>query len=275
MTHHTTGDKHNDQKVDQSIERRRVDVVGRVINFIVLVVILGIVGMLLEYFGVINLVPTFGREDSPDVDIGILELTPEFTDVSPGVWAEPFILGLAQENVVSGFPNGEFRPRETVSRAEFAAMVQAAFGDEMIVTPDNAQQFADVPSDFWATDAIAQASANGFLAGYPNDEFRPDQRMTRVNALVAIANGLELPNTAPPEDVLQIYADAEQIPDYAREAVAAATEAGIVVNFPNQEQLNPNLTATRADVAAFIYQAMVETDQADVVDSEFIVRPQS
>jgi hypothetical protein len=251
-------------------------VAARLLNIIALLALVGIVGTLLEYFGVINLVPTFGREGRSDLEeIELFESPQTFNDLSAAPWAEPFITGLAEENIISGFPNGEFRPNDFVTRAEFAAMIQSAFGEDSLVETDTGEAYGDVPEDFWARDAIAQVTEDGFLTGYPDGEFRPDQNMTRVNALVAIANGLDLPNTLPPEEVLQVYEDADRIPDYAREAIAAATEAGIVVSYPQVNQLNPDLTATRADIAAFIYQAMVETGQMDEVASEFVVTPQS
>ena len=54
-----------------------------------------------------------------------------------------------------------------------------------------------------------------------------------------------------------MYSDSSQIPNYAVPAIAAATERRMVVNYPNLDRLEPNRTATRAEVAAFIYQALV------------------
>jgi hypothetical protein len=57
--------------------------------------------------------------------------------------------------------------------------------------------------------------------------------------------------------VSNYYTDAKNIPQYAVDDVAAATQAGIVVNYPNTKILNPNQPATRGTIAAFIYQALV------------------
>ena len=59
--------------------------------------------------------------------------------------------------------------------------------------------------------------------------------------------------------------------DYARSPIAAATEKQIVVNYPDVKFLNPTVTATRAQVAAFIYQALVSSNQASAINSPYIV----
>ncbi|MGJ3250467.1 MAG: S-layer homology domain-containing protein [Elainellaceae cyanobacterium] len=223
-------------------------------------------GVLLEYFGVIDVAPRFGR-DQQTQQFGF-QGDRDFADVPNGFWARPFIQELAQRNVVSGYPDGGFNPEQPVTRAQFAAMVQSAFDVE---TAETAEPFQDVPSDFWASDAIASVANEGFLSGYAGNEFRPNQDMTRANVLVALSSGLGLETDTPADGILQTFTDADQIPEYARGAIAAATEAGLVVNHPNVDQLNPTQSATRADVSAMLYQALVVNDQVEPFESEFIV----
>ncbi len=52
--------------------------------------------------------------------------TVNLSDVSSDYWARPFIQALADNNVISGFPDGSFRPNQAVTRAEFAALIQKA-----------------------------------------------------------------------------------------------------------------------------------------------------
>ncbi|HHP7243368.1 MAG TPA: S-layer homology domain-containing protein [Elainellaceae cyanobacterium] len=223
-------------------------------------------GVLLEYFGVIDVAPRFGREQQ--TRLFDFQGERDFADVPNGFWARPFIQELVQRNAVTGYPDGGFSPEQSVTRAQFAAMVQSAFDIEAV---ESAEPFQDVPSDFWASGAIASVANEGFLSGYAGNEFRPSQDMTRANVLVALASGLGLETNTSPDEILQTFTDADQIPEYAREAIAAATEAGLVVNYPNVNQLNPTQSATRADVAAMIYQALVINDQAEPFASEFIV----
>ncbi len=233
-------------------------------NLIWLLMILGLSAVAVEYFGVVNVVPSFGRGGRPMLDLGIWRLS----DVSKDFWASQFINGLVKRDVISGYPNDEFRPEQSVTRAEFAAMLESAFPQQSNQTTVT---YKDVSSDFWANSAINKASERGFFQGSPQGEFLPNQPMSRVNALVALAKGLKLESKSPTDKVLVVYKDASQIPAYARDAIAAATEAGLVVNYPDQQFLNPNQSMTRADAAAFIYQALVHKDQAAKVDSAYIV----
>lgn len=187
-----------------------------------------------------------------------------FYDVSSNYWAAQFIQELSGRGVIAGFPDGSFRPEQAVTRAQFAAMVNKAF--------QKAQQrqginFADVPSNYWASSAIQQAYTIGFLSGYPGNLFRPNEAIPRQQVLVSLANGLGYTPSGDTASTLQYFNDASSIADYARRPIAAATEKQIVVNYPNVKFLNPATTATRAQVAAFIYQALVSSNQASAINS--------
>ncbi|MBE9020042.1 S-layer homology domain-containing protein, partial [Chroococcidiopsidales cyanobacterium LEGE 13417] len=180
-----------------------------------------------------------------------------FTDVDPNYWAYPFIQALTSANAIAGFPDGTFRPEQPVSRAEFAAMIQKA------VNPNPVRQlspggFADVPTDYWAATAIATAYEGRFMDGYPDNTFQPDREIPKAQAITALANGLKL---TPSEEATNIvntyYTDATQIPTYALAPIAAATQANVVVNYPDVKTLNPQAPLTRAEAAAHLYQALV------------------
>jgi len=180
-----------------------------------------------------------------------------FSDVSADYWATDYIEGLAQLNVISGFNDGTFKPNDPVTRAEFAAILHQAFFQSQTAT---AQAFVDVPADYWAADDISAARAAGFLAGYPDNSFEPDANIPKAQALVSLANGLGY--TASSTAVLSAYEDAENIPPYARPSIAAAIEANLAVNYPYPQQLFAFGNASRADVAAYVYQALVEEGRA-------------
>lgn len=191
-----------------------------------------------------------------------------FNDVPSGYWAQTFIQELSRRDIIKGFPDGGFRPNDPVTRAQFAAMLSKAVNKAPI---RGGVSFVDVSSGYWAASAIQQSYVTGFMSGYPGNVFEPNQNIPRVQILVSLANGLNYSATQPPEIILVAYADAGGIPNYARNSVAAATENRLVVNYPNVQFLNPNQSATRAEVAAFIYQALVRSGQAQAIASPFIV----
>ncbi len=195
--------------------------------------------------------------------------TTSFSDVSSSYWAAGFISELAQRDVIAGFPDGTFRPNDPVTRAQFAAMIRKAFNRPQ---ERSAINFVDVSQNYWAYTAIQEAYTTGFLAGYPGNVFNPNQNIPRVQVLVSLANGLDYSVNTSVETILQqYYSDAADVPSYARSSVASATDEQIVVNYPNVRTLNPNRAATRAEVAAFIYQALVSSGQADAISSPYIV----
>lgn len=191
-----------------------------------------------------------------------------FNDVQTNYWAQTFIQELAARDIIKGFPDGGFRPNEPVTRAQFAAMISKAMNKAPI---RGNVSFVDVASDYWAASAIQKSYTTGFMSGYPGNVFEPTQNIPRVQILVALSNGLNYAASQAPETILQSYADASSIPNYARNSVAAATENRMVVNYPNVQFLNPNQTATRAEVAALIYQALVRSGQATAINSPYIV----
>lgn len=193
--------------------------------------------------------------------------TATFTDVSANYWANPFITELARRDIIAGFPDGTFRPDQPVTRAQFAAIVRAAFEK----APErNAVNFNDVPANYWANSAIQEAYTTGFMSGYPGNRFQPEQNIPREQVLVSLSSGLDF--TANNADILnQYYNDAENISDYARAPIAAATQRAVVVNYPNVRFLNPTRPATRADVAAFIYQALANSGQVAAINSPYVI----
>jgi parallel beta-helix repeat protein len=199
---------------------------------------------------------------------GIVDpIKPSFADIK-GHWAEGFIAQLAAKGVISGFEDKTFRPEDKVTRAQFAAIILKAFTP---AAKRAAVNFGDVPKTFWGFDAIQSASRGGFMAGYPGNIFQPAQPIPRVQVLVALANGLEFGegNTS----LLSKYTDGSAIPAYATGFVASSTQRKVVVNYPSLTNLNPNREATRAEVAAIVYQALVNAGKAQPIPSLYIVTP--
>ncbi|EKQ67810.1 S-layer domain containing protein [Leptolyngbyaceae cyanobacterium JSC-12] len=192
-----------------------------------------------------------------------------FSDIQ-GSWAQTCIVELTQRGIISGYPDGSFRPNNPVTRAEYASMVGKAFPNAARIR--SATNFVDVPSSYWAYNAISYASQTGFLSGYPGNVFNPGQNIPRAQVLVSLASGLNYAPSQPVASTLGLFADASAIPGYAQTGIAAATEKRLVVNHPDVRFLNPNQLASRAEVSAFLCQALTGTGQiASVVPSQYVV----
>jgi parallel beta-helix repeat protein len=193
-----------------------------------------------------------------------------FKDVPADHWARGFIETLAAQGVISGVGDGNFRPDAPVTRAQFAALINKAYAPAPV---REAISFSDVPSSYWAFNAIQTASKGGYMAGYAGGTFKPEQNIPRVQLVVAIANGIGYGRQPADQTLLTKISDGASVPDYAKNPVAAAIKRNILVNFPTPATFAPNRPATRAEVAALIYQSLVDLGRVPASNSPYIFKP--
>jgi hypothetical protein len=190
-----------------------------------------------------------------------------FPDVK-GHWAEAYIQAMVSRGLLTGFPDGTFKPESPVTRAQYAALLAKVYD---LPTVRSASTFSDLPSNFWAFGAVIKAYQMGFIAGFPDGTFRPGLNLTRVQAMSSIVSGLGFKDGA--ASLLGIYGDRGQVPGYAAGAIATATQKQIVINYPNPRLLNPLRDITRAEVAALVYQSLVSINRMVAIDSPYLVKP--
>ncbi|MEL7353453.1 MAG: S-layer homology domain-containing protein [Cyanobacteria bacterium J06560_5] len=190
-----------------------------------------------------------------------------FNDVESSYWANQYVQSLTTANIISGFPDGSFRPDEEMTRAQFASILSGGFPKAAV---RESISFNDVPDDHWAAGAIASAYQKGFLSGYPDGTFGLDQPITRLEVLVSLTNGLGLTTTADTAALIATFSDNDDVPEWAFDAIAAATEQQLIVNYPNVKDLNPGRNATRAEIAAIAHQALVANGQATAIQSPYL-----
>lgn len=106
-----------------------------------------------------------------------------FTDVHNS-WASTEISTLTNAGILKGYTDGSFRPDAAITRAEFAAI--AARFDKL---SGGNKTFSDVPTDHWAYAAITSAAEKGWVNGYSDGTFRPDNAITRAE-VVKITNAV-------------------------------------------------------------------------------------
>jgi parallel beta-helix repeat protein len=193
-----------------------------------------------------------------------------FKDVPADHWARGFIETLAAQGVISGVGDGNFRPDAPVTRAQFAALINKAYAPAPVREAIN---FGDVPSNYWAFNAIQTASKGGYMAGFADSTFKPEQNIPRVQLVVAIANGIGYGRQPADQTLLTKLSDGSSVPDYAKNPVSAAIKRNILVNFPTPATFGPNRQATRAEVAALIYQSLVDLGRVPATNSPYIFKP--
>lgn len=104
-----------------------------------------------------------------------------FDDVADGAWYNKAVSTLANMGIVKGDENGKFNPNNPITRAEFAA-IAARFDDDKTIAP---MDFSDIDKH-WAKDEIGISYENGWVNGYPDKTFRPDNYITRAEAMTLV-----------------------------------------------------------------------------------------
>ncbi len=150
----------------------------------------------------------FYRLLKKDVRDSIFTNTNSFTDVEADRWSNKAVSTMAKGGYVKGYEDGSFQPEAFITRAEFAT-IAARFLEDKTTTRAN---FSDI-SGHWAESYIKLVAGNGWVNGYEDGTFRPDNYITRAEAMAIInrilvryvnANGL--------------HADTKQWPDNAKSA---------------------------------------------------------
>ena len=211
-------------------------------------------------------------ESEPEVVATEPEAEPEvvaFSNLPDNHWVYPFASKLGEEKLL---PNTQgFKPDEPITRAEMASLISSAFKDDSNV--EAPKEFTDVSASDRTIDDINKAVSLGFMNGYSEGDFRPEQNIPRYQVLVALATGLGLEPSGNVETILQKFGDREGLPEWSLNQVAAATQAKLAINRPgfSSTSLNPNEPATRAEVAAMIYQSLATRGTVPTIQSEYIV----
>ncbi|MDU2374077.1 MAG: S-layer homology domain-containing protein [Peptoniphilus harei] len=112
----------------------------------------------------------------------------KFSDASDD-WYSKAVNYVVGKGLISGYPNGTFKPNESITRAEFAQMISGYIKNEKAGSSD----FKDV-KDHWAKDAIDKLNGNKNVTGYPDGSFKPNAKITRAEA-VTILNSVFNRNT--------------------------------------------------------------------------------
>ena len=183
---------------------------------------------------------------------GAAPIVSAFEDVPDGYWASCDINILTENNVIAGYPDRTFKPNLPVSRAEMATLVVKGFNlNDASSCPTNL--FKDVPESHWANKTIARAVANGLMAGYPNDTFKPNQPISRAEAYSIMAKGINCPmDECKAEEVLSKYCDGDTVPGWAKIPVAKVLENGGISEFPQPNVIGANKDASRAEIASML-----------------------
>jgi hypothetical protein len=172
-----------------------------------------------------------------------------FKDVSHH-WASQSIQDWVKNGFIKGYEDGTFRPDQGITRAEFITLVNEAFG----FTEKAPVNFKDIHSADWFYNAISEAKAAGYIAGYEDGTMRPNNQITRQEAAVIIAKVMNLA-ASQDIDAIQQFKDRSSIENWSKAFVNAVVNKGYMTGYPDHTY-QPKQLITRAESVVTLDHAL-------------------
>lgn len=184
----------------------------------------------------------------------ILEYSKTFVDLV-GHWAESSVKSLAAKGIVKGIDENHYAPGRSITRAEFVALIMRTLEQSGKPLADQGTEgtFTDVPASQYYTRNVADAAALGIITGY-NGKFRPNDQITREEAVVALVRAADYFNLAA-NGGQPAFADAGSISGWAKTAVDSAWSKGLIQG--DGKKFSPNRAVNRAEVAVMVKRLII------------------
>ncbi|MEM9991871.1 MAG: S-layer homology domain-containing protein, partial [Bacteroidota bacterium] len=187
-----------------------------------------------------------------------------------GHWAEEEIAFMLSNRFMSGYPNGTFRPDNPLTRAEFATMLVKVLG--ISTNTSNAGRFNDI-SGHWAKTNILSAANAGYVSGYPDGTFRPNDKITKMQVNLAVANiGISGGSWS---SFANHFYDDSSVPSWARAAIYKSFANKLIPCYPNIKRYEPNSNSTRANAVVVLYRALKRTTWNSLINPYLALPPGS
>lgn len=180
-----------------------------------------------------------------------------FSDMdSYNSWAGASVEFLAAYGITTGTGDGAtFSPASTLTRGDYILMLYRTFGFSSTTAAGN---FTDVAAGSYYAEALAHAKALGIATAEADGSFRPNDPVTRQDAMVFLLRAMQAVNRSVPnayDSYLSRFPDGASVADYARTAMAAMAQAGVIQG-NEQGKLNPTGTLNRAEMAVILHRAL-------------------
>lgn len=145
-----------------------------------------------------------------DTKNGDSEKKPIFSDVPEKRWSNDIIESFYNNGIIEGYPDGTFRPKEKITRAEVATIIKKLNLDEV----KEPIPFTDVSTDMWYSDAVDNSVKIGLAVGYPDGTFKPEKNITRSEAFKVTAKSYKKVDT---DDITLDFLDQHTVEPWAEE----------------------------------------------------------
>lgn len=171
-----------------------------------------------------------------------------YTDIA-GHTDEAYITEYSSYGLVSGYPDGTFRPDATITRAETVALLDKL---ELYPITQKDSSFTDVLPTDWFYPYIDSAVKSGVVSGYEGNIFLPQNEITRFEAISIVSRLVRSENY---NSVQLPYSDSEDIPLWVNTSVRNLHAAGVIDTYP-ENKINGSTHITRAEMVRMLDKAM-------------------
>lgn len=182
-----------------------------------------------------------------------------FADVT-GTWAADDINQLADLGVVTGNPDGTFRPDSQITRAEIVAILVRLYDldSETMVTFEDTQ-------NHWASGYISIAASLGYINGFDSAHFGPNEALTREQLAVMVTR---IAGLQPSGGTDLSFSDSSSVSGWALDGVRAAFENGLISGYPDGT-FRPDAEITRAEACHLIVSLInLQSDDEQASDGQ-------
>ena len=186
-----------------------------------------------------------------------------FSDVAADAWYADAVTYVRDNGLMSGTSDTTFTPGGTMTRGMLVTTLYRMAGSPSLENEDLGYPFADVPGDAWYADGVYWARLAGVVGGYSEDQFGPDDPVTREQIAVILWRYAGSPAAESGTD----FADEGSISAYAAQAVDWARANGIV-NGVEDNRFLPQSSATRAQVATILRNYLTMEEAGEPEDPE-------
>ncbi|MFC5404394.1 S-layer homology domain-containing protein [Cohnella soli] len=177
-----------------------------------------------------------------------------FDDVAATSWYGKAVSYLAARDITGGTDDTHFSPNAALTRGQFIVLLLKAYGIQ--AAEAGADNFADAGNKYY-TGYLAAAKKLGIATGIGDNQFAPDQSITRQELFTLLYRSLGLLGELPSGKTgatVSSYNDANQISVYAQEAIQSLVESGVISG--SNDKLDPRSVTTRAQVAQVLYNLL-------------------
>ncbi len=176
-----------------------------------------------------------------------------YSDLPGSHWANDYIVLMTEKGLLNGYEDGTFRPDSNISRAELVAIIYRVYNSEVVQTGVTDIEFTDVSADEWYTPYIYWAAGAGYINGYENGTFMPDEYITREDICVILNRVIEKQGITLVSQAAEAieFADSIEISDYAVDSVKNMQNLGVISGKENN-MFAPKENATRAEISKMV-----------------------